>query len=94
VLAGVGWYNLADVVFWPKVNPWVPVVSPRPVTMYSYIVFGVCLGYIGRGIRLRRALYRRGMWGHRRSPPPNVLRSKMPTPGLPPTSTPRTSAPE
>lgn len=48
VLTGVGWYNLADVIFWPKVNPWVPIASPRPVTMYSYIVFGVCLGYMGR----------------------------------------------
>jgi hypothetical protein len=56
VLAGVGWYNLADVIFWPRVNPWVPVVSPRPVTMYSYIVFGVCLGYIGQRNKASQAV--------------------------------------
>ena len=47
VLAGVGWYNLANAIFWPRVNPWVPLVSPRPATMFSHLLLGACLGYMG-----------------------------------------------
>jgi hypothetical protein len=69
VLAGVGWYNFANVIFWPKVNPWVPVVSPRPVTMYSYIVFGVCLGYMGQRNRASPAVVSVGYFGSTPIPP-------------------------
>ena len=48
VLAAVGWYNVANTTFWPRVNPWVPLVSPRPVTMFSYLLLGACLGYMGQ----------------------------------------------
>lgn len=47
VLASVGWYNLANLTFWPKVNPWVLAVSPRPATVLSHILLGACLGYMG-----------------------------------------------
>jgi len=47
VLASVGWYNLANFTFWPRVNPWVPVVSPRPATVFSHLLLGACLGYMG-----------------------------------------------
>src|SRR5580704_7690235 len=40
VLAAIGWYNLANAMFWPRVNPWVPAVSPRPTTLFSYILLG------------------------------------------------------
>jgi hypothetical protein len=48
VLAAVGWYNLANASFWPRVNPWVPLVSPRPATIFSHVLFGACLGYMGQ----------------------------------------------
>lgn len=48
VLALVGWYNLANVTFWPKVNPWVLVGSPRPATVVSHVLLGACLGYMGQ----------------------------------------------
>lgn len=47
VLAAVGWYNLANASFWPRVNPWVPLISPRPATMFSHVLLGACLGYMG-----------------------------------------------
>jgi hypothetical protein len=52
LLAAVGWYNLANVTFWPNVNPWVLVASPRPATMVSHVLFGACLGYMGQRQRL------------------------------------------
>jgi hypothetical protein len=48
MLAGVGWYNLANAFFWPRVNPWVPLASPRPATMFSHLLLGACLGYMGQ----------------------------------------------
>jgi hypothetical protein len=48
VLAAVGWYNIANTAFWPRVNPWVPLASPRPATMFSYVLLGACLGYMGQ----------------------------------------------
>src|SRR5580658_9735317 len=48
VLAAVGWYNLANAMFWPRVNPWVPLVSPRPATVFSYVLLGAGLGYMGQ----------------------------------------------
>jgi hypothetical protein len=48
LLASLGWYNLADVMFWPKVNPWVPAASSRPATVVSHLLLGACLGYMGR----------------------------------------------
>jgi hypothetical protein len=47
VLAAVGWYNVANAIFWPRVNPWVPLASPRPSTMFSHVLLGACLGYMG-----------------------------------------------
>jgi len=49
LLAGVGWYNFANAIFWPRVNPWVPFASPRPATMFSHLLLGACLGFMGRG---------------------------------------------
>jgi hypothetical protein len=48
VLAAVGWYNVANATFWPRVNPWVPLASPRPATIFSHILLGACLGYMGQ----------------------------------------------
>jgi hypothetical protein len=48
VLAGVGWYNIANATFWPRVNPWVPFASPRPATIFSHVLLGACLGYMGQ----------------------------------------------
>jgi hypothetical protein len=48
VAAAVGWYNLANATFWPRVNPWVPLASPRPATIFSHILLGACLGYMGQ----------------------------------------------
>jgi hypothetical protein len=52
LLASVGWYNLANVTFWPKLNPWVLVASPRPATVVSHVLLGACLGYMGQRYRL------------------------------------------
>lgn len=46
--ASVGWYTLANAAFWPKVNPWVPVASPRPGTVVSHVLLGACLGFMGQ----------------------------------------------
>ncbi len=48
LLAAVGWYNLANATFWPKVNPWVLFASPRPATGLSHVLLGACLGYMGQ----------------------------------------------
>jgi len=48
VLAAVGWYNIANATFWPRVNPWVPFASPRPATIFSHVLLGACLGYMGQ----------------------------------------------
>src|SRR5580658_2943700 len=48
MLAAVGWYNLANATFWPRVNPWVPLASPRPATIFSHVLLGACLGYMGQ----------------------------------------------
>jgi hypothetical protein len=48
VAAAVGWYNVANATFWPRVNPWVPMASPRPATIFSHILLGACLGYMGQ----------------------------------------------
>lgn len=52
LLAAVGWYNLAYAAFWPAVNPWVLLGSPRPATMVSHVLLGACLGYMGQRQRL------------------------------------------
>jgi hypothetical protein len=52
LLAAVGWYNLAYSTFWPAVNPWVLLGSPRPATMVSHVLLGACLGYMGQRQRL------------------------------------------
>ncbi len=52
LMASVGWYNLANVTFWPTLNPWVLVASPRPATVVSHVLLGACLGYMGQRYRL------------------------------------------
>lgn len=47
LLAGVGWYYLADAVLWDRINPLVPLYSPQPATLL-HALFGACLGYMGR----------------------------------------------
>src|SRR5580704_16785311 len=54
LLVSLGWYNLANVTFWPKVNPWVLVASPRPATLVSHVLLGACLGFIGQRHRGQR----------------------------------------
>ena len=54
MLAGVVWFYLADAVFWRKVNPMVPLYSPRVVTLLSHALFGACLGYMGRRQQLEQ----------------------------------------
>lgn len=48
MLAGVVWYYLGEAVFWPKVNPMVPLYSPQPASWLAHAVFGACLGSMGR----------------------------------------------
>jgi hypothetical protein len=47
-MAGVLWHYLADAVFWPWVNPLVPLYASRPDTLLAHAVFGLCLGRMGR----------------------------------------------
>jgi hypothetical protein len=47
MLASIGWYNLANAMFWPSINPWVPAASPRPAGLVSHVLLGACLGYMG-----------------------------------------------
>jgi hypothetical protein len=54
LLVSAGWYNLANVAFWPKVNPWVLVASPRPATLVSHVLLGACLGFMGQRHRGQR----------------------------------------
>ncbi len=54
LLVSIGWYNLANVAFWPKLNPWVPVASPRPATLVSHVLLGACLGFMGQRSRGQR----------------------------------------
>ncbi len=56
MLAAIGWYNLAYATFWPAVNPWVLLASPRPATMVSHVLLGACLGYMGQRHRLSAPL--------------------------------------
>lgn len=48
MLAGLIWHGLADALLWKKINPLVPMYSAQPTTLFSYALFGVCLGYLGR----------------------------------------------
>lgn len=52
ILVTVGWYNLANALFWAHVNPWVPAAAPRPATVISYVLLGACLGYAGQRRKL------------------------------------------
>ncbi len=56
LLASVGWYNLANAAFWPVINPWVLLGSPRPATVVSHVLLGACLGYMGQRQRLASCL--------------------------------------
>lgn len=48
IAVSVSWYTLANALFWPRANPWVLAASPQPATVISHVVFGACLGYVGR----------------------------------------------
>ena len=50
-LAGLTWQGLADVLVWRNINPLVPLYSPQPATLFSYALFGACLGYLGSHLR-------------------------------------------
>jgi hypothetical protein len=46
------WYLLADGMFWPRVNPLVPLYENslhafQPVAILSHAIFGACLGWMG-----------------------------------------------
>jgi len=46
------WYLLADAIFWPRVNPLVPLYENtlyafQPVSILSHAIFGACLGWMG-----------------------------------------------
>ena len=69
MFASLGWYNLANATFWPKVNPWVPAVSPRPATAVSHVLLGACLGYMGHRQRRQGCLH----WRRPSRPPSHSL---------------------
>jgi hypothetical protein len=46
-LAGLIWQGLANTILWGRINPLVPLYSPQPATLFSYALFGACLGYLG-----------------------------------------------
>jgi hypothetical protein len=46
-LAGLISQGLADGVLWGRINPLILLYSPQPATLFSYAVFGACLGYWG-----------------------------------------------
>lgn len=52
ILAGIGVYNLANAIFWTRVNPLVPAYSPQPSTMLSYVLFGACLGWMDQRLEI------------------------------------------
>jgi hypothetical protein len=45
---GVGWYYLADTILWSRINPLVSVYSFAPAVIFSHLLFGACLGFMGR----------------------------------------------
>jgi len=47
VVTGLVWYLLADAVFWKRVNPLVPLYSPKGAALLSHALYGACLGYMG-----------------------------------------------
>ncbi len=48
ILCGVLWYYLAYSWIWTRIDPMLVRYSPQPVTILSYLLFGLCLGYLGR----------------------------------------------
>ena len=54
VAAGMVWYYLGMAVFWSRINPWVPVFSPQPITILSHALFGACLGRIGQKLQVQQ----------------------------------------
>ena len=47
-LSGLVWYYFAYSWMWRRINPIVVRYSLQPVTILSYVLFGLCLGYLGR----------------------------------------------
>jgi hypothetical protein len=46
-LAGLGWFYLANMLLWPRINPLIPMYWPEPAAVLSHLLFGACLGYAG-----------------------------------------------
>ncbi len=44
-LAGLGWFFLANILVWPRLNPLIPLYWPEPAAVLSHVLFGACLGY-------------------------------------------------
>ena len=44
VVAGLGWYYVAHLIVWPRMNPLVPVYSWPPAVLAGHLLFGMCLG--------------------------------------------------
>lgn len=49
IFAGLFWYVFAESAFWPHVNPLVPIYASTPLFFASHMLFGACLGFMGRG---------------------------------------------
>jgi len=83
LVAAVGWYNLANATFWPRVNPWVPLASPRPATIFSHILLGACLGYMGQRQRAPAAASPEGLLEPARLLEPTPMQHSDPFPAGP-----------
>jgi hypothetical protein len=83
-VTGMLWYLLADAMFWPRVNPLVPLYENtlhafQPVAILSHAIFGACLGWMGPAERPRIV----------EEPQPSPLQSLEPEPAAPPLEEPR-----
>ena len=47
--AGVFWYFFAEGVFWPHLNPLVPLYASAAVFLPAHMLYGACLGFMGQG---------------------------------------------
>jgi hypothetical protein len=48
LVTGIGWYFVAEWIFWPLFNPLIPIYSFTPALVVSHAVYGLCLGYLGQ----------------------------------------------
>ena len=47
--AGLLWHFFAEAVFWPHVNPLVPLYASTAVFLPAHLLYGACLGFRGQG---------------------------------------------